>query len=133
MTDTSRRPPVPVAVADALHKAVLLVGQRSDPVALYLLQQFVQAALLGLALLLLALLPFLGAALHPAPPPALLGPGRRRRRLLAPLQARISLREVVAEKGILAAALQQQPLLLARDVDKQRQAEHQQAGADDGV
>src|SRR5436309_2301222 len=109
--------PVLVAVAEQLHEAALLVSQRAHALRRDFLQQLVHAALVGLAALRLALLLAGLAALLPALPPAQLRLGRGRGRLVA-LQAGVALREVVgAEQQVLAAGLQDDPLLLAGHVD----------------
>src|SRR5262249_60068668 len=100
---------VAVLGADAGEEAALLVAERLQAQLLDLFEQLVHAALLGLALLLLALGLALGAALEPALQPALPPPRRGRRPPLLPLQAGVSLRESVAEERPLPAGLQPDP------------------------
>src|SRR5207249_10849164 len=107
-------------VADSLHETALLVGQRRHPLALYLRQQLVQPGLVGGPLFLIALGLGLAATLQPALEPALAAPRWGGRHLVA-LQTGVALREVVAEQSVLAAGLQNDPLLPARDVDEEGQ------------
>ena len=48
------------------------------------------------------------------------------------LEARVALREVVAQRPVLAAGLEDEPLPLAGDVDEQRQPQRQDRRLDDG-
>src|SRR5262245_36260205 len=123
---------VAVAVADTFHETAFFIRQGAHTLALDFFEQFVQAALVGDTLLLLAL--GLGglATLPPALEPALLAARRSGRRFVA-LQAGVALREVVAEQRVLAPRLQQEPLLFAGDVDEDRQRERQRVLVDDGV
>src|SRR5206468_1423902 len=103
-------------VADAFEEAAFLVGEGGHALALHFVEQLVHAAVLGLAPLLLALHAPLGAFLLPALPEV--GPLPLGGRLVA-LQAGVALGEVVAEQRLLAAGLQVNQLLPARDVDEQ--------------
>src|SRR5262249_52134657 len=101
-----------IPIADALHEALLLVGQGGAAEFVQLVQQFVQAALVGDALLGRALELAGGPALEPAAPPA--DPAHRRGRLnRVALQAGVALREVVAEQPLLSPCLHQHPLAVA--------------------
>ena len=55
------------------------------------------------------------------------------RRWLVAFEARVALREVVAEQRLLAAGLQKDPLLLACLVDEQGQAQRDNTAGDDGA
>src|SRR6266540_5618196 len=108
----SRVGAVAVAVTGSLHEATLLIGQRAHSLAVDLVEQFVEATLFRDASLLGALLAGLAATLQPALPPALPAP-RGSGRCLVALEAGVALREVVAEQRVLAAGLQNDPLLFA--------------------
>src|SRR5262245_17416319 len=94
-------------------------------VALDFFEQLIHAALLGFALLLLALQLALGAASPPALPECLAGPAPSRRRLIA-LQARVTLGEIISQERIFPAALQDDPLYAAGDEDHDRQTKGQE-------
>src|SRR6266404_4184366 len=111
--------------ANAGEKAAFFLAQGLQAFALDFFQQLVHAALLGLALLHVALHFAGGAALQPALPDARPAPLARRR--LVALETGVTLRKIVAEHRILAAVLQDDVLPLARHVDEQSQGEKQHA------
>src|SRR6266545_2170321 len=102
---------IAILVGDPFEETVLLVGQGLLALALDLRQQLVHPAFVGGLLLLLALQPGGAAALQPALDEVLFLLARRGR--LVALQACVALREIVAEQGVLAARLKQNPLLPA--------------------
>src|SRR4051794_32254408 len=98
-------------VAGALEETLLFFRQGREALPLHLFEQLIEPALLGDALLFLALEAAGLAALLPALPPALT---LARRGWFVLFQARVPLREVIAENPLLAARLQHDQLVLAR-------------------
>src|SRR5262249_40213206 len=105
--------------ADPRQKPPLLVGQRLDALLLGLGEQGVHPPLLGFAGFLLPQGPASGPLLPPPLEPVRpLPPRGGGRRLLRPFEAGVALREVVAERGVLAAGFQQDQLLSTVHVDE---------------
>ena len=79
--------------------------------------------LVWIALLLFALQTSGGPALLPPLPPSSLA--NRWRGRLIPFQARVTLRKVISQERVLAAAFQQDPVVLATEVNEHRQCQRQ--------
>src|SRR5438046_3124139 len=124
---------VPIPVAELFHEPPFLLGQGGHALRRDFFQQLVHAAFFRLLALRFALGLLLGALLPPALKPALLGRRRRGGRAVFALQARVALREVVAEQRIVGAQFQDRPLVHARKPDKEGQAQRQDFLVNDGV